>query len=824
MAYVLGIKEVLAAGPATAGGKAFALAETAAADGLVPGFFVILPDSLGDDRMLAPAAAEDIAAQLAALARQGFAGFAVRSSARSEDGAADSHAGQFLTLLDVAPADVPGAATRVICSGLADSVAGYRAARGLAGTELPAVVVQGMVAASVAGVAFGADPVEGRADRVFISAVKGLGDRLVAGEADGETWRLHKGTLDVLEAPPDGVLTPDQARAVARLCVAAEQRKGRPQDVEWAFGPDGAGPYHLQDRPITSRLLPAAPPETALTVLDNSNIVESYPGLVSPLTFSFAVTAYARVYRAFLRMVGVPRATIEAHVADLANMLSLVDGRMYYNLASWYRLLSLLPLFSRNRQSMETMMGVSQPIPPEAVGETRAPGPIAAARMVCGLMREALLLRRTFTRFMDRMAASVPPGRSADDLVTKPLSALAAEYRRIEAALLDRWDAPIVNDFLCMMAYGGSRRLMQRWAGPQGLALHNDVMIGQGDIVSAEPARLIRDAGNVLAAAAQELRDAVARGDVEAAFADPVLGPRLTAYVDRFGDRRIGELKLESPTLSDDPAPLMAAVLASSRRSGPASTTTVDPAAALRSLFQGRPLRRWIAGVVLAYAKARVRDRENLRFERTRIFGRARRVFLAMGAALAATGRIAAADDIFFLCVDEVLGAIEGHGVTGDLAALVALRRSEQTRAAALPDPPERLLVRGAVADRSARLNSAAPDARPAEAHANERRGTPCGSGRASGPVRVIRDPTADQLQPGEVLVARHTDPGWIQHFVNAAAVVVERGSVLSHSAIVSRELGIPCVVALAGACSWLTDGERVEVDGSTGTVRRHDA
>jgi rifampicin phosphotransferase len=368
-------------------------------------------------------------------------------------------------------------------------------------------------------------------------------------------------------------------------------------------------------------------------------IVESYPGLVSPLTFSFAVMAYARVYRSFLRMVGVPRRVIDAHASDLANMLSPVDGRIYYNLGSWYRLLSVLPLFSRNRQSMETMMGVSQPIPEEASGATRRSGMIAAMRLIFGLLREAVLLRRTRSRFMARIAASVPAGGLAEDLANMPLSALASEYRRIEAALLDRWDAPIVNDFLCMMAYGGSR-----WAGEKVLALHNDVMIGQGDIVSAEPARLIRKAGEALAQAGAPLRDAIAGGDARAAFTHPVLGPQLRAYVDRFGDRRIGELKLESPTLADDPAPLLAAVVAASGRIGTAEPSAISPGAALAALFAGRPMRRWIASALLAYTRARVRDRENLRFERTRIFGRARRVFLAIGGAFAATGRVAAAE------------------------------------------------------------------------------------------------------------------------------------------------------------------------------------
>jgi pyruvate,water dikinase len=253
--------------------------------------------------------------------------------------------------------------------------------------------------------------------------------------------------------------------------------------------------------------------------------------------------------------------------------------------------------------------------------------------------------------------------------------------------------------------------------------------------------------------------------------------------------------------------------------------TTLAPDETLSALFHDKPIKRRLAAALLGYAKTRVRDRENLRFERTRIFGRARRVFLAMGAALTATGRIEKTEDVFFLTVDEVLGAAEGHAVTHDLAGLVALRKSERARDAALPDPPERILLRGAVGDRSARIRAGTTAAVSADIDAQkERRGTPCGSGRATGKVRVIRDPVADQLQPGEILVARHTDPGWIQHFVNAAAVVVERGSVLSHSAIVSRELGIPCVVALAGACAWLTDGEQVEVDGSTGTVRRIDA
>jgi hypothetical protein len=71
----------------------------------------------------------------------------------------------------------------------------------------------------------------------------------------------------------------------------------------------------------------------------------------------------------------------------------------------------------------------------------------------------------------------------------------------VESTLLDRWDAPLVNDFLCMIAFGASRNLLEKWLGPEGLLLHNDVMIGQGDIVSAEPAQRIARMGRMVAEA-----------------------------------------------------------------------------------------------------------------------------------------------------------------------------------------------------------------------------------------------------------------------------------------------------------------------------------
>jgi len=804
------------------GGKAFALALSCAQGAKVPEFFVVTAQAATPSGQLNPCFHAEIEQAINNLLATGATIFAVRSSARSEDGVNASHAGQFLTLLNQSPQQIIKAIEAVFMSGLAAHIAEYRKAQGFEGDELPSVIVQRQIEARSAGVAFSADPVSGRRDIVVVSAIDGLGERLVSGEEDGENWHIGKVVQDIFLSPPfPEILTQDEARAVAKLCIAAEQRQNQAQDIEWAIDKDGQL-WHLQNRPITSCLRPYAREEERLLVLDNSNIVESYPGLVSPLTFSFAATAYDRVYRSFLKMIGTNDTQINMARPILANMLVLYQGRLYYNLGNWYRLLSFLPFLGHNRQNMEAMMGVSSPIPQQAITDIKLPSFAQSLRMVGYLALRALFLPRIVKKFYQRINQVMQTDHQSLDNLS--LSQLAQEYRRLEAALLDRWDAPILNDVLCMMAYGASRKLLEKYGGQEGIALHNEVMIGQGSIISAEPAKLIREMGQIVRLGGDTLKQALSLNQVAQAFSDNKLGPKLHAYLAHFGDRRVGELKLESPTLHDDPTPLLAAINAAAAKEETSTPTSKASIADINAIFGGNIVKKWSAKFLLAYAKARVRDRENLRFERTHIFTHARRIFLKMGAGFVATAQLERAEDIFFLTLDEVIGSIEGYAASHHLQQLVALRQAEQAAYQTNPEPPERVLIKGQVGDKARRIalkeTTAMPD-KAATQNPLERQGIACGSGRVRAKVRIIIDPTCQSLQEGEILVARSTDPGWISHFVNAAAVVVERGSILSHSAIVSRELGIPCVVGVKGACEWLQNGEWVEVDGSTGMVKK---
>ncbi|HEX5581396.1 MAG TPA: PEP/pyruvate-binding domain-containing protein, partial [Gemmatimonadaceae bacterium] len=454
------------------GGKAASLAELGAAGLPVPAWFAVVPP-VGDgvDTPWCDALDAELRDAVAALSPDG-APLAVRSSATEEDGAEHSFAGQFESYLFVPPECVAARVRDVWRTAASERVAAYRRERGMGdAVRPPAVLVQRMVEADVAGVAFSADPVSGRRAVCVVSAAYGVGSALVSGDADADGWLVARdGTIEqrtivpkrtaerrgvdgtvTVEVPEEVAVRPalsdDDVRRVAALARAAERHFGRPQDIEWAIA--GGELFLLQSRPVTS--LAALPdPDGALAVWDNSNIAESYGGVTTPLTYSFARYVYEEVYRQFLRMVGVPQARIGGEGDALRSMLGLVRGRVYYNLASWYRVLALLPGYRLNRSFMEQMMGVREGIPPELdpqreppTGRERLGDAWAIVRMAAGLVAAHWRLPRDIAAFRARLDGAL----GERDLSEMRADELVAHYRDLERRLLTRWDAPLVNDF-----------------------------------------------------------------------------------------------------------------------------------------------------------------------------------------------------------------------------------------------------------------------------------------------------------------------------------------------------------------------------------------
>jgi pyruvate,water dikinase len=817
------------------GGKASALAALQHEGFHIPPWFAIAAEAFaGNSESEVPRLPDAIRASLPDAVREICPGnelVAVRSSAIDEDGFEHSFAGQLQSFLSVEHGEIPEKAFAVARSAGGRSVNRYRQEHGLdASMPGAAVLVQRMVDARISGVAFGRDPVNGTEDAVVIAAVDGLGDRLVSGELNGSTIAVdsegtvtRRGSADLPAIPTD-----QQAREIASLTRKAGAFFRRPQDVEWAISREGKL-YLLQSRPITTINSFAA---SERIVWDNSNIVESYRGITTPLTFTFARRAYEGVYREFCRILSVPKKTLEAHGATFANMLGQINGRIYYNLVSWNQVLAMLPGYRLNRGFMEQMMGVKEPMPSEIAKriEKEASGnrlidALRLTRSLGSLFLNYALLGRHCAKFQKRFeSAMVPPSIPLEEM---SLDELGRQYRNLEDQLLTRWDAPLLNDFFCMIQFGLLQKLAARWC-PGEKDIHLALLSGSGEMISAEPAARLRDLATI-ARQQPSLADTLLKGTTgeieDAMVAHPEFDRALKAYLDKFGERCLEELKLESPTLHDDATTLFWAIGQLARNERPAKRSGLDGTDANQRLMRSlakHPLRRAIFQRLLRQTRQRLRQRENLRFERTRLFGRIRRIFVELGKRLQLEGRLEKPRDIFYLEIDEALAAASGENDpnTGPdfLKIVVARRKQEEERYRLLPAPPSRFETQGKTDC------YVAPDQcedAPADNDDARRSGLGCSAGQVQGVVRVIRDPRGAELKQGEILVAESTDPGWIMLFPLASAIIVERGSPLSHSAIVARELGIPAVVALEGATDWLRDGDQVHMDGSSGVVRK---
>ena len=888
------------------GGKAAALAQLSQAGMAVPEWFVLTPEAftlslasdqlefeinsdtavseihdfidqvnLGDDLIVAIGEALNKLASVDGDASAENALVAVRSSAIDEDGDQHSFAGQLDSYLFVESARVIDKIKQVWKSGFSERVLEYRKQAGLEiSLDVPAVLIQRMVNSDVAGVAFSVDPVSGKRDTCVIAAVWGLGSGLVSGEMDADTYHVHKSgqliqrtlaekkTAHRINTDEDEGVSPESVaedlvnsatldaesqRAIAILATNASEHFGVPQDIEWAI--ENNKLYLLQSRPITT-LKEVTDPDGELNIWDNSNIVESYGGITTPLTFSFAHKAYEEVYREFCKVLGVSKSKIKENDTTFKRMLGLIRGRVYYNLISWYRVLALLPGYKVNRGFMEKMMGVREEMPDEVLGLENKPGLMARvgdgirlASTVGGLVYNHFALKFKSDRFYKRLNKALD--KPDEELKNMSADQLAAYYHELEQQLLTRWDAPLINDFFAMIFYGVLGKQSAGITDDPNSSLHNDLICGEGGMVSAEPAQRVREMA-ILATKHDGLAKMLAHRSVKEIEENlPKYGnvaKACVSYLKKFGDRCLDELKLESETLHDNPLMLYRSIghlaqrfidqpdLMTSNAGTIAEAEIREQAEEVANeSLKGKFFKRLMFDWVLKNARHRVRDRENLRFERTRLFGRVRRIFVEIGKRFQQSGVLMNKRDIFWLEVSEVMGYIEGTSATASatsLQALVEMRYKEFMSYEEMDAPADRFETRGIVNwgnNFKAGLLPAISDAENDTANddPNQRHGIACCAGIVTGKVRVISDPRHAEMKPGEILVAERTDPGWIMLFSAASGILVERGSLLSHSAIVSREMGIPSIVSVPGVTKWLKTGDEIELNGSTGIVKK---
>ncbi len=870
---IIGLDDPAARELSQVGGKGANLAELIAAGFPVPGGFCVGTDayreaahaaglddvlSAGGPKLAGRARAALLAAPLspatAAAVRSAYAelgdevAVAVRSSATAEDLPAASFAGQQDTYLNVVGPDaVLDAVHRCWASLWTDRAVSYREQTGIDHHDVRlAVVVQRMLDAQLAGVLFTADPLTGRRTRTVIDAAPGLGEAVVSGsvnpdhivvEGDGSIAEYRVGdkimavrpkagggTEEIAATATGASLSDARIHQLVALSRRVEARFGVPQDIEWAI--DEAGDLWLtQSRPITT--LYPVPPRTEAGMRAYFCITLAQ-GLVRPITpmgmSAFRVIASAAAAEAFGHPVADPpagpavlhelggRAFVDV-TAVLQNrvgrqLLPRVLDVMEARTAVVLRGLATDPAFaargsSRRRFARGALRALVRfRVPPVALMSVLRPA--AAYRYLDRLGEPARTLR------------ALPPGAPGEQRLDHVERALTTVFP-VAPRMFPTW-VPAVALLRAARALAGAA--MDATDADEVLrSLPHNVTSEMDLELWALATRARADA-----AAAAALRESPAAESAARFGRGELPGPLqdgLAEFLRRHGHRAVAEIDLGLPRWSDDPTYILG-VLANYLRLDDhelapdaqfARGAQAAEAAIARIVGDVRARSRARAAV-LGWMLRRVRRLAGLRETHkdflVRILAFARGELRTLGSELVERGQLRAVDDVYFLDLRELRAALRGTDI--DLLALVDRRRDDYARELRRRHVPRILLSDGTEPE--------ALTAAHAGAAAGDLIGTPASAGTATAPARVILDPVGARLEPGEILIAPSTDPGWTPLFLTAGGLVMEMGGPNSHGAVVAREYGIPAVVGVAGATARITTGALVTVDGAAGVVR----
>ncbi|MDE7224288.1 MAG: hypothetical protein K2O34_11005 [Acetatifactor sp.] len=717
----------------------------------VPSFFCVLG---GDTE-----SAEDFAADFFLSSDR----VAVRSCAGLEDGENISFAGQFRTELNLSVSEIGAAVSRV---GRVPDSPGFQKYCKLHQLEPKAtemsVIVQRMIEAELSGVIFTANP-QGILNEAVVVIGRGTGDNVVEDRTDTTTYyynysdrlyyREQRGNSPLIdENMLMAVLA--QAERIKELFRAKGMDDGPGKDgtaeefdIEFAIRDNEI--FILQARPITTLGKSGFP-----IILDNSNIVESYPGITLPLTQSFIREAYYQVFRSVLLRLTHEPETVAGLEDILRNMVDTANGRVYYRISNWYDVILFLPFSRKIIPIWQEMLGVKNK--EVASHLNKRIGFSTHIRTAFSFVR----LLFTCPKLMEQLNGyfrEIITDFESVDLVRAENTEILAHYQKLLHKVTEKWDLTLVNDMYAFLFTGLLKSYLRMRKVPNADAEANRCISGQSDIESMKPVRALTELA-VLARRQGELSRLKDIHDREGALryiaAGGVVAEKIAEYLECYGDRNAEELKLESRTFRTNPELLVQKLMQYAEEGVSLNREQYAPATPLRGL--GKFLEK--------RASLGIRNRERSRLYRSRLYGMMRTMMLQVGENLAASGQIPRQSDIFLLTYEEVEQAVAGHR---EMQEIIGCRREQYRRFESLP-AYSRLVFVEKVFDKVPRNVGGMEAAVLADCLV----GTACSGGKAQGEVLLVENPTEQVDTAGKILVAKMTDPGWVFLLAGAAGSV----------------------------------------------------
>ncbi len=785
----------------------------------------------------------------------------VRSSALGEDSTTASFAGQLDSVSDIgSDPELEAALLQCWASLWSQRSLSYQLTSGRRLNGL-GVVVQRLVPSQISGVLFTLPPVGLEAvgrDDLIVEYCQGHGQSLVSG-------RITPGRLAIsrtdyqwreLEVPATPVAAPtllfdrELVRQLARSAIELEELFGAAQDIEWTID-SGGRLFFLQSRPITTPGHSRQRPGTVVKLREkrapmvqwsNANLCENYPKAVSPLLYSIAATGYYHYFRNLLKTYGISGSRIRQVEPQLRSLVGVHGGHLYYNLTNIHEVLRIAPFGDLLARYFDQFIGA---------GSQSATGSPKRAKLGAAILRPAALVKlsrvvtRTTWQYLflparvaefERIADEFAARTSEEQLRARSLPRLLEDLRGFLEIRYHRWTNAALADAAAMVSNGGLRHLLEKGFPREAEALHSALLNGLPDIVSSEPvvqlwelACRIRNDSNLSRLFRKSPRQIQRRLRQDDEFAE--FQESLAQYLSTWGFRCTGELMLTVPSYAEEPQAVLEILRNFAARETESPSVSIQRQAAKRLAetervirdLSGRRLKPYVLSpdlsllfrVLLRWTHRSLSLRERCRLKQAMLYQRCRRIVLTMGERLAAAGQLERFEDVFFLTHPELEKLAAGTEMfPAATPGLVSLRKSAHRKLAESQPPDHLTLAQGCYYTPDGRQSSR-------DLPLQDRlSGTAACGGTVRGRAAVLTDMSEfGRLQSEDILVAPQTDPGWAPAFCLISGLVVERGGILSHGAIVAREFGIPSVVGVRNAVREIRNGQSVTVDGDRGHV-----
>jgi pyruvate,water dikinase len=764
-----------------------------------------------------------LAAEIRQLAADvgGGARLAVRSSATAEDMEAASFAGQYRSYLEIGDDDALLRAVRLVWASLwLPAPRAYRAHAGVSEDDLAmSVVIMRLVDAKRAGVVFTVDPAGSGSD-LRIEAVEGLAEQLVSGEVTPESYVLPR-------SPARRPSVDDVLDEAIEAALELEREFGDPQDVEWAH--DGERLYIVQSRPITTVSMEGDDDGFDTKIgsdhaFTTAGIAESLPGVLPPLQWTTAAPLLEEGFRQlFDQMSALPP------IADQRPFLARIRGRAVLSLDLMKAAAAEIPGGSAEEIERQYFGRVISE-PEDSQQEATVRGPFKGLRSMFTGFREINARRRfRFEAYAsidttERLLISPP---DCDIATTEQL----LEYRHRALDLAGRlMGAEIAVAAAAAAAYRGVELFLEPHVGEEASGLAQQLTAGGIDPCGAQVAlhtcdlaeQALADEDLARSIGALTARDTAVLTTLEKSPSGAELLAAVEGELGRSGSASVfaGETWAESRDLAWQLISQAIQVQRSGRRA------MIDPrerfllldeiGARFATSWKWRMQRVMTAQVVdvrRRMLRRLVMDaveflhlREKTKSAVLALGGEVRRIHLSLGGRLHASGVLNTPLDIDLLAAQELESAFAGRGPT---SWELERRRKVLDRLSADDSVPQIF-----VGDPSRRIGEVEIPT------GDTFTGWGASAGVFEGTARIITKAT-EPIEPGDILVARTTDPAWTPLFLTAGAIVVEEGGPLSHAAIIARELGLPAVLNVPGLVGRLAslDSPRLRVDGDSGIV-----